>query len=370
MSIFPLYAVFFLLFLLQFVYFPIGATHFETPKVYLAQFLIFILLLWTIFSKDGFAFAKISKKWLLGLGGIFILTIVHLLFFSTDLTLFGNPFRLQGVFLLWILIIFALISNKIDLRKNLHRGFLLTILFLQLLLAFFIDGGVAGRAIGSLGEPNALAAITLFVWPFIFFVKSPANRYFKVAAAVVTFTILLLSDSRSGMIGFGLQLLFLITVVEFRFGIKKVFVLCLALLLLSYALPFFDQKVVYEKRSEIWHVAANAGLEKPLLGHGFGNTEYILKEQTKKLKTNLGSSYVDSSHNLFLDWWIQGGIVGVGLLLYLLVLTCMNFIKKKFLGRLALLIGLITTLSFNPASIVSLIGLWWLIGQGITQKNR
>lgn len=369
MNAFPIYLTLFLLFLLQFVYFPIGVTHFETPKVYLAECLIFALVLWKLFSKSGFALTKLTKRWFIGLAGVLALGLVHVLFFATDLTFFGNAFRLQGVFLLWMLVAFAVLSNKIDIQKRLHTAFILTILVGQLVLTLLVDGGIAGRAIGSVGEPNALAAITLFVWPFIFFVNKPANVYIKVITAAIACLIIFLSGSRSGLIGFALQVLFIIPVVEFRFGIKRVFALCLALLLAAYTLPYFDQKSVYEKRSEIWQVAAAAGMEKPLLGHGFGNTEYALKEKATEMKTNLGLSYVDSSHNLFLDWWVQGGIVGVGLLVYLLVLTYMTCLKKKYMGRTVLLLGVLTALSFNPASIVSMIALWWLIGQGIVQKS-
>lgn len=365
----PVSITLFLLFLLQFVYFPIGVSHFESPKVYLAEFLIFFLLLWKIFSKEGLQLERISKRWLLTLGGIAALSLIHILFSSTELIFFGNAFRQQGIFLLAMLLVFAVVSRRIDIQKRLHWLFIFAALLVQCILVLLVDGGISQRAVGSVGEPNALAAITLFVWPFIFFVKPSVNIYFKMLIAAIACLIVFLSGSRSGLVGFALQLLFIIMVVEFKFGIKRIFAVCMALLLLSYMLPFFDQKSVYEKRSEIWQVAYAAGFEKPLFGHGFGNIEYALQEKSLELKTNLGESYVDSSHNLFLDWWVQGGIVGVVLLVTLLVLTYATFLKKKYIGRVALLLGILTTLSFNPASIVSLIGLWWLIGQGITQKT-
>jgi O-antigen ligase len=139
---------------------------------------------------------------------------------------------------------------------------------------------------------------------------------------------------------------------------------CIAILF-SYSTPFLGPRTEYEDRGEIWKSAAYAGLANPIVGVGFGNAEYEYHRANAALHNKLTGYYVDNAHNIFLDWFVQAGIIGVGILLFLLVNTFSAFIQKEQSRNIILLLGLITALSFNPASIVSLIGLWWLIGKGI-----
>jgi O-antigen ligase len=176
--------------------------------------------------------------------------------------------------------------------------------------------------------------------------------------------IVYMSGSRSGMIAFVLQMVFvLLRMVNMSFA--KAVVVSLILLILTYSLPFLPQGSLYEQRSEIWQAAYIAGSENPILGNGFGNTEVALQKAINGFDNNLRGSFVDSSHNIFLDWWVQGGIVGLGLFSFLIITAFISFIKRQKTMKLVLLLGLLAALSFNPASVVSLVVLWWLIGKGI-----
>ena len=74
---------------------------FETPKVIAGELLIEILLVLT-FLKGRF---KLSLNPFSGaVALLFLLTLIDLIFLRTITTFFGNPFRLQGVFLLWHLL--------------------------------------------------------------------------------------------------------------------------------------------------------------------------------------------------------------------------------------------------------------------------
>ncbi len=135
------------------------------------------------------------------------------------------------------------------------------------------------------------------------------------------------------------------------------------LLFTSLFLPLIQKKKIWENRTEIWSTALAAGLERPILGWGFGNVEFALRETSFLLKNNLRFQYVDSSHNLILDYWVQGGIVGVILILYLIFLTFKKFISKKDRLSLGVFFGVLTVLQFNPVSVVTSIHFWWLIGK-------
>jgi hypothetical protein len=151
-----------LLFLVPFLILPFGESHFESPKVVIAEILmlsVFLLSFW----KNPLIYA--SKKYLpfYALG---ILSLFHLLFLSGPTTFFGNVFRGQGVLLLWALLLFS-ISISMTKVKMLPRFGIYLLLVLQLVAAVFIEGKDA-RAIGTIGEPNALAAFAIFFWPFLF----------------------------------------------------------------------------------------------------------------------------------------------------------------------------------------------------------
>lgn len=294
---------------------------------------------------------------------LLILTFFDLIFLTKPTTFFGNTFRLQGIFLLWLLIVFAFLSAHIRLPK-VFPIFFFGILIVQLIATLFIAGGVNERGVGTLGEPNALAAATIFVWPFLLYAKPKISPLLVVSSFFIAVLIIFLSGSRSGMIAFVIQSLFWGVTTRFRLSSKIAVLICFIIMIVSYILPFADQTNSYEQRSDIWNVALAAGVKQPLLGYGFGNTEYALHDAKALVPSHLGKSFIDSSHNIFLDWFVQGGIIGLEILLFLLFQTFWTFIQKEQNRNSILLLGLLTTLSFNPASVVSLVALWWLIGQG------
>jgi O-antigen ligase len=356
------YIVIYLLFLLQFIYLPVGISFFETPKVYFAQLGIFILLLLAVLRSQTPTLKQITKPHLIAFGGIIAISVIHLLFYQTETSFFGNVYRLQGILLLWMLILWAILSSRIPIMKLLHPYFVFGCLVVQLIASLLISGEELTRAIGSIGEPNALAAVVIGVWPFLYFSKRPVPAWIKYGAMLIVFIIIYMSGSRSGMIAFVLQMVFvLLRMVNMSFA--KAAVTSLLILILTYSLPFLPQGSLYEQRSEIWQAAYMAGLEKPILGNGFGNTEFALQQSINASDNNLRGSFVDSSHNIFLDWWVQGGVVGLGIFVFLIFTALINFIKRQKPMKLILLLGLLAVLSFNPASIVSLIALWWLIGK-------
>src|SRR5258706_492957 len=253
--------VWILIFILPFLIFPIGISQFEAPKVYAAELGIIILSLLGIFA--NYKHLIKVKVPLILFSLLFFLTLYHLLFRMTPAAFLGNIFRQQGIFLLWLLMLFS---------------------------------------------------------------------FFK-------FT---------------------------KLGILKTTSIGILFLISSFLLPFALAKdVVYENRAEIWQTSIISGYQHPFLGWGFGNTEVALKQYNKKLYNNLQGYYVDSAHNIFIDYWIQGGFLGLSILLLLIYISIKNFIIKKSVMNITLLLGLMITLSFNPSSIVGLIGFWYILGQGL-----
>lgn len=375
-----IYILLFLLFLLQFFYFPIGRSFFEGAKVYAAEIGIFLLLLLQLASKDGLSLREYKKP--LVISGVILLAITafHVLFHQTATVLFGNEFRLQGTFLLWMLLLFAFLSSRISIDDKIKPIFITIILFVQLVCTLVFIGVGADRPVGTLGEPNALAANIIFLWPFLVFAW-PKKKLLRVLAAIGIISALLIlfvTGSRSGIIALGVQLCFLAALAILKFQLPKKetlkstisLVLALCVLLASLALPFIGQRNEYEDRGEIWIAAVRAGTANPILGVGFGNAEYELHKANVEIGNKLQGYYVDSAHNIFLDWYIQTGIAGLSIFLFFLYQTFKNFIYTNQIRNIVLLLGLIAALSFNPASVVALIGLWWLIGHSLITAKQ
>ncbi|MGH7203689.1 MAG: O-antigen ligase family protein [Candidatus Levyibacteriota bacterium] len=352
------YFVVFLLFLLQFVYLPFGTSHFEIPKVYTAEFAIFLLFL---FNQESIPYHRFKTVPLVCSVVLLALTIFDLFFLRTNISFFGNTFRLQGIFLLWMLLLFSVTSALLPPLK-ISRWFFLIILCVQCFFTFIIDGE-GTRAIGTIGEPNALAAAIVFLWPFIFFYNQ--NKLYKISSILLAVLVILLAQSRSGIISLSIQLLFFFLSDTLHMSLKKTTIICLLLTLLSLTLPFFDQKGFYENRTQVWQSAFMAGVTHPILGNGFGNIQYALHASEQQFHNDLGLSLIDSSHNIFLDWFVQGGIVGLVIFFCFLYQAFAVFIQKKETLYLVSLLGILISLSFNPASIVTLVALFWLLGKGM-----
>lgn len=353
-----------LLFVLPFVFLPLTVNGFEFPKVIAAQIIIELIFVLAVFKSDTAGFkALIKKPQFLLCGVLFVLSLIHLLIFYDQVNIFGNIFRLQGIFLFWHLLILCLVSSVIGFKIVKAVPFACLILLTASIFLFGFD--INNRAVGTLGEPNALAATAAFIFPFIFL--GTKSKPVKFLSLFLTLAIIFLSHSRSGMIGLALELLLIVGVQNLKFSIKKVFVFCLLIILASLLLPSLESDKRFENRFEIWQTSLLSGLDSPLLGHGFGNIQQPLKQASVKLNNNIQYQTVDSSHNFLLDWWVQTGIIGLVAIILLIVLALKNMVKSDNLLYLALFLGLFTTLSFNPASVASLIAFWWLIGQGFKE---
>lgn len=355
------YLVSFLLFFLFLIVIPVGISPFETPKVILAEIAIDILLLIKIIKSGKFELKHLITPQLIFIGILFLLSLDTQLLFHPTGTFFGNLFRLQGQFLFLHLLLFSVLSKNININKM--PKFLFHFSFICLLLGTILLGvNENRRAFGTLGEPNALAATILFIFPFVWF---NSKSLLRAGSLIVAFIIVLLSGSRAGLIGFLIQTIFIaLSWKTSSEKLSRIIMICTILISLSVGLPFIENKGWFENRAEIWQTAFWAGLGSPFIGHGFGNIQTIIHQTAIKLNSNVRFAIVDSSHNFLLDYWIQGGFVGVVSILMLIGLAIHGLIQSKKILELTAFLGVITAMLFNPVSVVNLLAFWWLIGQG------
>lgn len=364
------YLVTFLLFFLPFLIVPFGNLIFEPSKVIAAQLAI-ILLFFFFILKEPLSINRFNKKQLFLVGILFISSLLQLVFTPSEGNFFGNVFRLQGVFLFWNLLLFSLLSSQLSLErinKNIYMG---ALVFLSI-SSLFLWKDPSGRFVGTLGEPNALAATAVYIFCFVFF---NFGKIGKVLGATFTILAIYLSSSHSGSIALIVIALFWVLAGYLKQKVVKATIIALLVVFLSLFLPFLEDSLKqaslkelgqfnFESRVEVWETAFIAGFEKPVLGWGFGNIQEALRKTSKSLNNNIQYQVVDSSHNFLLDFWVQSGIIGLISILALIFFSFKNFLKREDYLYLSIGLGLITVLLFNPASVVVLIAFWWVIGQG------
>jgi hypothetical protein len=394
-----------LIFVLPFIVGTLGLSFFETPKIYVAQFLIEILLLITLFKSDFTKKFALSPITIL-LFSIFFFSILQMLFYPSPFAFFGNEFRKQGAFLLWHLLVFAFIVSlsKPVLFKppyNLVQKYLPHCVLLLLFISTFLFGTSPDeRAVGVFGEPNSLGVYAAFLWPLTG----------SLLFAPISFAIILLSGSRSAFIAFGIQIAFIFLTKKLHLSTLKSSLICILLIVCSLSLILLETSAEYQNRPLIWNTAYHAGMEYPAFGRGFGDIETGLKLAAQELENPLRFEYVDSSHNMLLDWWVQGGIVGVILIIVLVGLTLKNLTSQyeaavsdsRTLGKLRnqdirqfenrsvrslvywlsdvsdisgaqsilSFLSLLTGLLFNPVSVAILVPFWWLVGRSQSSTSK
>jgi hypothetical protein len=355
-----------LVFFLPFFVFPFGTSFFEIPKVIGVEVGVEALLLVSLFSNH----LKKLKSWVvLPFILLFLLTFSTLIINPDFKLFFGNIFRLQGVFLVWHLIVFAILSSQINVMKlNGFFYFLFLSMLLTLALIGFIFGATLnGRAVGTLGEPNSLAAVAIFFFTCVFF----RNRWkYWIVSLIVCLELILLSGSRSGLFAFFVTIIYIILSQNLLLEVKKTSIIGFLLIVASLSFPFIEGGGWFENRAEIWQTAYHAGWSSPIYGNGFGNVQSSLAKSAKQLNNNVQYQIVDSSHNIFLDFWVQGGILGVLLFLWILIISVYHFLASDNRFMLALLIGLIYALCFNPLSVAVLVMFWYVLGQGLFKPSE
>lgn len=347
-----------LIFCIPFIFFlNSGSFLFEQPKVLLSTLLLSVILFLTEIKSTRVHVKKFTRPLLI----ITAIAFFNLLLSRSEFTFFGNPYRLQGTFYLFVLMLIAYSASKIKVTFGEYLPFIALILLFIATLIIGLD--LSDRAIGTFGEPNSLAAFTLFLWPFTLGSKKKG-----VISLLLTFIIIFLTGSRSALLGLVIQLTFYYF-SYFGKSYKKALIISAVLLFTGVFGVIFDFKEKYEDRKEIWKTSAVAISKKPILGYGFGNGEYAIRDTAIAVGNNIQYVYVDSSHNVFLDWTLAGGTVTLFTLIWILFTTFKNYVQSKNLFRIMSLVGILTVMNFNPVSVVILNSFWFLIGNSFSEKK-
>ncbi|PLX20033.1 MAG: hypothetical protein C0601_00305 [Candidatus Muiribacterium halophilum] len=264
--------IFTFFFLLMFLYIPGSYYPLVQEKYFLYLFYGLILLLLAIKKR-----VKID----ITLMSIFLLFIPINYFFLKDAPWFRFESTINTVgFILasyFIFLFFNTVKNKeIFFKPLLLVFFIEKILFLMQKAGFFVLGNLSGRnaLTGSLGNANLCAFIFVISISFSLFLYNKkekiVNRYILVSDIVISIACIIISLSRSGIIGM-FFLILLSTFMKVRDKKKKAYVIFSCILLTYLMFDRFHINDSILQRIFIWKVSFKMFLENPLLGVGLGN---------------------------------------------------------------------------------------------------
>lgn len=103
-----------------------------------------------------------------------------------------------------------------------------------------------------------------------------------------------------------------------------------------------------EGRAFIWPMAIEGIKERPILGWGQENFNYVFAKHYQAEMFRL-EPWFDRAHNIFLDWGISAGLLGLGAYLSLYIVFLYSLWRKSALSRVekSVLTGLISAYFFN-----------------------
>ena len=276
----------------------------------------------------------------------------------------SNFERMEGyIGLLHLFLYFLLLSSVFTAERD-WRIFFHTSLAASVIVAFYAALQLAGRFTihqggtrvdASLGNATYLAAYLLFHLFFLlwFFLQSE-KRWWKAGyAAVFLFEVFILyhTATRGAILGLlgGLFLLGVFLAIAGRGTMRRFAAWAIGVAVLLPAIFFLVKDASFVRKSDvlsrfsaisptevttqarftIWKMAFKGWEERPILGWGQESFTYVF---SKYYEPSLWRQepWFDRAHNVFLDWLISGGILGLAA--YLAMYAAAGWVLFRSLG--------------------------------------
>jgi len=286
---------------------------------------------------------------------VFVITLADIFGFNPYVSFWSNFERMEGLVSLLHLGAFFVVIGSVFNRKNwdvffkVSLGVSLIICFYSLLQIMDVitinQGGV--RVDGTLGNAIYLAVYLMFhafLSTFYFFKSEGFKKWFYLGLTVFELIILYFTASRGVVLGLvagaivsaslialfekdrktlrrtaGLVLLTIFILIAGFFVIKDTQFVRNNETLARFSDTSFE-KFKTEGRYFIWPMAVEGIKDRPILGYGHEGFQFVFDG---KYNPDLygHEPWFDRSHNIYLDWMIVGGILGLTSFLSIFLLT-------------------------------------------------
>lgn len=331
-----------------FFFLPIGET---VKSLFLGLFFLYWIYL---------AFIKKTIVLTWGRWDVLILMWICLVVLSAALSgIKGNEWR-SSVDLLRILIFLYMVKNiqfeSQDINKLVFATIIGTVAACLFMFWYQVESAwLRGLTLLSIGSENTsavyLSMISIFIIAYLgayYEVLSNVHKKLLIFSVMITVTALIMTGSRAGFGAFIVALLAIIT-IEYSKNVKLYLLFITIPVILVLIAFLFRLEVVYEFyeeltsgnflriRLELWKYALIAGMKYPLFGLGAGNYDAVTAAQILQwakdlnldvpLGINEKQYWHSHAHNIFLQAFVDRGIVGVGLLMSMLLAWLVEIIN-------------------------------------------
>jgi len=301
----------------------------------------------------------------------------------------SNYERMEGyVTLVHVFLYFLVVGSVITTEKMWNRLFNTTLLA-AVILALYAFAQLSGqieirqggwRLDGTLGNSAYMAVYTLFhtfIAVLMFVRISSRNMRYVYAALMALFIYLLLQTATRGTI-LGLvggSFVSVVYIALFAKGYPKVRKIAAGglvalVVIVSLFVTFKDSSFIQnnpylarvasislseaETRFSIWSMAFNGVEERPILGWGQGNYNYVFNTYYKPSLYGQ-EAWFDRVHNIVMDWLIAGGVLGavayfsilIAAIYYLFVRPLIKNDEAFTIAERGILLGLLAGYTFH-----------------------
>jgi O-antigen ligase/tetratricopeptide (TPR) repeat protein len=349
------------------MYFP-----YVTGKVFTFRIIIsIILILWTILVLKKPEYLP-KKSGIIIASGLFVffLAISNFLGVDKNNSFFSNFERMEGWFTHLYLFVYLVIVSSVFKTEKIWNWFFGTSLVVANILALYATFDDVGRTSVFLGNSTYVAIYALFN---LFFAVLLFVRLYKVKVEVVALkyigllyyvsSILLLAyvifrtQTRGTMLAliFSVVAFLILSAISYRKN-KKVQIVTLTLFVLSLIVAGLfwtnrDSSFVQNNPSLLriatispgegtakarlvnWGIALDGIKENPVFGWGQENYVYVFAKYYDP-EMYKEEPWFDRTHNSFIDWAVQGGLVAFLLYVSLFVLGAWTIHKSTSLTRI------------------------------------
>lgn len=347
-----------LLFILSvFAYSKIG---YEGTKIYIFLILSFLAVFDILFYKFKILIKSLNKLDLIYLSWVGIILLSSTLGIHPVESILGGSYRHQGViffFSLWVIGKLTLFKNE-KYKKVLDKVIIYSLLVqgvLVIIQTVFKINLLNGRAIGTLGEPNAVAGF--FILGIYFFLKDKKKiSYYSIIDSLILLIIFIatvLTKSRIGILSFCL-----VTILSFfslhKLGdVKKGLLFLLFGLIVTLSLILINRPVSeFENRLLFWKLAISQIQKKPILGFGAESGEEVFNIAFKENEMPLYELIVDRSHNIIIDVILWSGLLGLSVFIYWIYKVFILLILSKETLKIYSIIGFLIFSFLQPLGVI------------------
>ena len=284
-----------------------------------------------------------------------------------ETSFFSNFERMDGYITLVHVFLYVVVLGSVFTTKKAWGWYLHTTLLAALITAIYgvaqytgVVEGYEGRRIESYLGNAAYLSIYMFFHIFIafwMFVESKVtlHRVCYILLAILFTYALVNSGTRGTVLGFGAGLAVMVTYImlfgakyrEFRkyaIGAFIVLVLGAGTLIIGKDTEFVQSNPNIARvaninleeelrvRVTIWGMAWEGVKERPVLGWGQSNFNFVFNQQYDPFLFNQ-EQWFDRSHNIFMDWLVTGGFLGLFAYLSIFVAALYYLFVEPFLRR-------------------------------------